>query len=60
MRLLIQFLVLLLLSVSSTLADQLSDYKLESGDLIKITVFEEPDLSLDIRLSDAGCIFRSS
>ncbi|MBT7371649.1 MAG: polysaccharide export protein [Gammaproteobacteria bacterium] len=34
----------------------MSDYKLESGDLIKITVFEEPDLSLDIRLSDAGTV----
>lgn len=32
-----------------------STYKLSSGDIIKVTVFGEPDLSLDeVRLTDAG------
>lgn len=35
----------------------ISDYRLGSGDVIKITVFEEPDLGMeDVRLSDAGTI----
>ena len=34
----------------------LSDYRLGSGDSIKISVFEEPDLSLEMALSDAGTI----
>lgn len=33
-----------------------SDYRLGSGDEIKITVYDEPDLSLEIPLSDAGTI----
>lgn len=31
-----------------------SDYRLGTGDQIKIQVFEEPDLSFEVRLSDAG------
>ncbi len=34
----------------------LSEYPLGSGDLLKIQVFGEQDLSLEIRLSDAGTI----
>ena len=37
-------------------AETLSDYRLGSGDMIKITVFEEPDLGLEVRLSDAGTV----
>lgn len=37
-------------------AESLSDYRLGSGDMIKITVFEEPDLGLEVRLSDAGTV----
>jgi polysaccharide biosynthesis/export protein VpsN len=38
------------------IADTLSEYRLGSGDTIRISVFEEPDLSLEIRLSDAGTV----
>lgn len=42
---------------AGTLAVQtLSDYRLGSGDKIKITVYDEQDLSMEIRLSDAGTI----
>ncbi len=34
----------------------MSDYKLGVGDQIKVTVYEEPELSLDFVLSDAGTI----
>ena len=34
----------------------LSDYRLGSGDLLSIQVFGEEDLSMEIRLSDAGTI----
>lgn len=34
----------------------LSDYRLASGDLMNIQVFGEEDLSMEIRLSDAGTI----
>ena len=34
----------------------LSDYRLGSGDLLNIQVFGEEDLSMEIRLSDAGTI----
>ena len=34
----------------------LSDYPLGAGDLLSITVFGEEDLSLEVRLSDAGTI----
>jgi polysaccharide biosynthesis/export protein VpsN len=57
MRILTQLFVFsFLLCTGATLADQLSDYKLGSGDLIRITVFDEPDLSIDVRLSDAGTV----
>ena len=34
----------------------LSDYPLGSGDLLSIQVFGEEDLSLEVRLSDAGTV----
>jgi len=50
----------LVLSVSGFAArgvETLSDYQLGSGDKIRITVFGEPDLSIEeIRLSDAGTV----
>ena len=39
-----------------TQADSLSDYRLGSGDSIKISVYEEPELGLEVRLSDAATI----
>ena len=36
--------------------DALSEYKLGAGDKIAIYVFEEPDLSMEYTLSDAGTI----
>ena len=36
--------------------ETLSDYTLGSGDKIKITVYDEPDLSMEVRLSDTGTI----
>ena len=38
------------------LSDSLSDYRLGSGDSIKISVYEEPELGLEVRLSDAATI----
>ncbi len=35
---------------------QFSDYRLGSGDMVKITVYGEEELSLETRLSDAGTI----
>jgi len=37
-------------------AETLSDYHLGSGDRIQIQVFDEADLSMEVRLSDAGTI----
>ncbi|MBL4680765.1 MAG: polysaccharide export protein [Pseudomonadales bacterium] len=50
--------LLLLLFLKPVLASESSllDYKLGSGDLINIVVFGELDLSLEVRLSDAGTV----
>jgi polysaccharide export outer membrane protein len=46
---------LLLLNSSAALAESNSTYKLASGDVIRINVFGEKDLSIEeIRLNDAG------
>jgi polysaccharide export outer membrane protein len=46
---------LLLLNSSAVLAESNSTYKLASGDVIRINVFGEKDLSIEeIRLNDAG------
>ncbi len=48
-------LALLLLDSSTVLAESNSTYKLASGDVIRINVFGEKDLSIEeIRLNDAG------
>jgi polysaccharide export outer membrane protein len=36
--------------------ESLSGYRLGSGDVIRIQVFDEVDLSMEVRLSDAGTI----
>jgi len=48
----------MLLASPFTLAEStaLSDYSIGSGDLLSIQVFGEEDLSLEVRLSDAGTI----
>lgn len=46
----------LVVSTFSVAEKQLSDYPLGAGDLLRITVFGEEDLSLEVRLSDAGTI----
>ncbi|WP_232846403.1 polysaccharide biosynthesis/export family protein [Amphritea pacifica] len=43
-------------SAVSAESTTLSDYRLGSGDLLSIQVFGEEDLSMEIRLSDAGTI----
>lgn len=48
--------VAITLVCSSIYADTLSDYRLGSGDSIKITVFDEPDLSLEIGISGKGTV----
>lgn len=48
--------LLLFCSAVSAASTPLSDYRLGSGDLISIQVFGEEDLSMEIRLSDAGTI----
>lgn len=46
---------LLFISAKNALAQLDSSYMLDSGDLLKISVYGEPDLSFDrIRLNDAG------
>ncbi|MBU2965220.1 polysaccharide biosynthesis/export family protein [Amphritea sp. 2_MG-2023] len=50
--------ILLATSIPSYASEdaQFSDYQLGSGDRVKITVFGEPELSIETRLSDAGTI----
>ena len=43
-------------AATGAIAASLSDYRLGSGDSIKITVYEEPELALEVRLSDAATI----
>jgi polysaccharide export outer membrane protein len=43
-------------SAVSAESNSLSDYRLGSGDLLSIQVFGEENLSMEIRLSDAGTI----
>ncbi len=50
------FLFVILVTVSHVHADSLSEYKLGAGDKIAIYVFDEPDLSMEYTLSDAGTI----
>lgn len=48
--------LLLVTPLSIAAQEGLSDYRLGSGDLLSIQVFGEEDLSLEVRLSDAGSI----
>jgi len=48
--------VCFLMPVRSLATENLSDYRLGSGDRIAIQVFDEADLSMEVRLSDAGTI----
>ena len=56
MRILVILLLLLVLNPVLASEDSLVDYRLGSGDLINIVVFGESDLSLEVRLSDAGTV----
>ena len=47
---------ILCLTALPVLSATLSDYRLGSGDSIKISVYEEPELALEVRLSDAATI----
>lgn len=49
-------LFLLLVLAPFVQADSMSEYKLGAGDKIAIYVFDEPDLSMEYTLSDAGTI----
>lgn len=53
-----QPLLFLLLLALPVLADEASDasYTLNTGDHVQVTVFEEPDLSIDAVLDDTGAI----
>lgn len=48
--------LILCIAALPMLADTLSDYRLGSGDSIKISVYEEPELALEVRLNDAATI----
>ncbi len=52
----VTLLLLLALPIGANAAQSLSDYQLGSGDQIQIQVFGEADLSMEVRLSDAGTI----
>jgi len=45
-----------LISLWATPAFAESEYLLASGDILKISVFKNPDLSVDVRVSEAGVI----
>ena len=47
---------LLLFAGFNTHADSPSDYRLGSGDRIQIQVFDEDDLSMEVRLSESGTL----
>ena len=49
-------LLIIVYSLIGEAAESLSDYRLGSGDRIQIQVFDEPDLSFEVMLSDAGTI----
>ena len=49
-------LVVLLASFASVPAHAVGDYLLSPGDILKITVYKSPELSVDARVSEAGAI----
>jgi polysaccharide export outer membrane protein len=55
----IRLLLLLSLAVYAALAqavDESNDYRLGAGDTMHITVFQNPDLTVDVRVSESGVI----
>ena len=59
MKTLTQLLAIGLLSVSGLVAhaqDSKSDYPLGAGDTIKVQVFQNPDLTIETRVSESGII----
>lgn len=48
--------IVLVMSGVHAYANGLSDYKLGAGDVIRIFVYEEPELSFEVKLSDAGTL----
>jgi polysaccharide export outer membrane protein len=49
-------LVMALMGIQSTPAVAAQEYLLSPGDILRISVFKNPDLSLDARVSEAGAI----
>jgi polysaccharide export outer membrane protein len=50
------FAVLALVALGAAAQDKQGDYQLGPGDTIRITVFQNPDLTLDTRVSESGSI----
>jgi polysaccharide export outer membrane protein len=48
--------LVLMLSLVSRPAAAIPEYLLAAGDILKISVFKNPDLSLDVRVSESGSI----
>ncbi|WP_315983501.1 polysaccharide biosynthesis/export family protein [Aliamphritea spongicola] len=53
---LLSSLCVLLFTLQSANASDLSNYRIGSGDLLSIQVYGEEELSMEVRLSDAGTI----
>jgi polysaccharide biosynthesis/export protein len=47
---------LFLLCVAVARAQQTADYRIGAGDILKFNVFQQPDLSIEARVSDSGSI----
>ena len=47
---------LLLYGAFSQAADESNDYRLGAGDTLHVTVFQNPDLTVDVRVSEGGII----
>ncbi len=56
MRVFLAILFSFLFCSSLSFAEGMSDYRISAGDLIKIQVYGEEELSVETRLSDAGTI----
>jgi polysaccharide biosynthesis/export protein len=50
------FSLLLALALRPALAQQAQEYLLGPGDVLKVSVFKNPDLTLEVRVSEAGAI----
>lgn len=50
------FLIFCLFMGSASAAGKLSEYLLGTGDVVRVTVFQNPDLSLETRVSENGAI----